>query len=77
MKVRIADLPKGVSEDDIRELLDNSDDIRTIELISDENPDRPVAVVELKSDAAGEAVIQTVNGRNWKNATLRADKLLY
>lgn len=77
MKVRIAELPAEVTEDDLRELLGGSDDIRDIEVFSEGDSDSPVAVVETASDAAGEGVIQLVDGRNWKGATLRADKLLY
>lgn len=77
MKVRIADLPAGVTEDDLRQLLGTSDDITDIEVFVEGDSDSPIAVVETKSDAAAEAVVQLANGRNWKGATLRADKLLY
>lgn len=77
MKVRIANLPADVSEDDIRELLDNSDDIRGIELVAEDEADNAVAIVDMETDAAGEGVVQVVNGRSWKDTTLRADKLLY
>lgn len=77
MKVRIDNLPADASEDDIRELLDNSDDIRSIELIAEADAESSVAVVDMDGDAAAEGVVQVVNGRNWKDATLRAEKLLY
>lgn len=77
MKVRIDNLPADASEDDIRELLDQSDDIRSIELIAADDAEHSVAVVDMDGDAAAEGVIQIVDGRHWKDATLRADKLLY
>ncbi len=77
MKIRIADLPAGVTGDDIRELLDNSDDIESIDLVEEGDSDSPVAIVSLTGDAAAEGAVSLVNGRQWKNVTLRADKLLY
>ena len=77
MKIRIANLPPDVGEDDIRELLDNSEDIRSIELVSEGDADNVVAVVDMDGDAAGEGAIRLVNGRSWRDTTLRADKLLY
>lgn len=77
MKVRIDNLPADASEDDIRELLDQSDDIRSVELIAEGDAERSVAVVDMDGDAAADGVVQLVNGRHWKDATLRADKLLY
>jgi len=77
MKVRIADLPAEVAEEDLRQLLGSSEDIRDIKLFLEGDSDSPVAVVETGSDAAAEGVIQVVNGRNWKGVTLRADKLLH
>lgn len=77
MKIRIADLPAGVTEDEIRGLLNDSDDIRHIELIDEGDSENPVAVVELGNDAAALDAVDLVNGRQWKGATLRADKLLY
>lgn len=77
MKVRIADLPADTSEKDIRELLDDSDDIRSIELVTEGDGDDSVAIVDMDGDAAGEGAIRLLNGRSWKGTTLRADKLLY
>lgn len=77
MKVRITNLPADVAESDIRGLLDESEDIRNIELIEEGDADSPVAVVEMDGDAAAEAVVALINGRNWKNAVLRADKIIY
>ncbi len=78
MKIRIADLPSDVSEDDIRGLLDNSEDIKSIELIEEGDSDSPVAIVALDGgEAAVEGAVNLLNGRTWKNATLRADKVLY
>ncbi|MDZ7841495.1 MAG: hypothetical protein U5R46_11885 [Gammaproteobacteria bacterium] len=77
MKIRIADLPSDVSEDDIRGLLDNSEDIKSIEVVEEGDSDNPVAIVDLEGDAAAEGAVNLLNGRNWKNATLRAEKLLY
>jgi len=77
MRVRIANLPAEVSEQEIRELLDDSEDIRSIELVTEGEGDHTVAVVDMDGDAAGEGAISLVNGRNWKGTTLRADKLLY
>lgn len=77
MKIRIADLPTGTTHDDIRELLENSGDIETIELVEEGDSDNPVAIVDFASDAAAEGAVLVLNGRNWNNATLRADKLLY
>lgn len=77
MKIRITDLPSDVSEDDIRGLLDNSEDIKSIEVVEEGDPDNLVALVDLESDAAAEGAVNLLNGRSWKNATLRVDKLLY
>jgi len=77
MKIRIANLPRDVGEEDIRELLDNSDDIRSIELVTEGESDISVAIVDMNGDAAGEGAIRLVNGRSWRGTTLRADKLLY
>lgn len=77
MKVRIANLPSNVTEDDLRELLGSSDELMEIEIFSDGDSDSPVAVIETDSDAAGEGVARMIDGRNWKGVTLRAAKLLY
>lgn len=77
MNIRIADLPADVSEDDIRGLLDNSDDIEEIEFIDEGDSGNPVAIVSFKDDATAEGAVNLVNGRSWKNTTLRADKMLY
>lgn len=77
MKIRIANLPTDVSEDDIRELLDSSDDIRSIELVTEGDADNAVAVVDLDGEAAGEGAIRLLNARSWRNTVLRVDKLLY
>lgn len=77
MKVRISNLPEAIDKDDIRELLDNSDDIRGIELMAEGDDESPVAIVEMENDAAAEGAIQLLNGRNWKGSMLRVDKLLY
>lgn len=77
MKVRIANLPADAAADDIRELLEESEDIRDVELVTEGDDDSPVAIVDMDGDAAGEAAIRLLNGRKWKDATLRADKLLY
>lgn len=77
MKIRIANLPPDAGEEDIRELLDNSDDIRSIELVTEGESDTSVAIVDMDGDAAGEGAIRLVNGRSWRGTTLRADKLLY
>lgn len=77
MKIRIADLPSGVSEDDIRELLDNAEDIKTIEILDEGDSGNPAAIVDLASDAAAEGAVNLLNGRVWKEATLRVEKLLY
>lgn len=77
MKVRIADLPEDVSEHDIRELLEHSEDIQNVELIHGDEAGPKVAIVELASDTVARAVVEVVNGHNWRGATLRADELLY
>lgn len=77
MKVRISNLPEAIDKDDIRELLDNSDDIQGIELLAEGDDESPVAIVEMENDAAAEGAIQLLNGRNWKGSMLRVDKLLY
>lgn len=77
MKIRISDLPSGVTEDDIRGLLDNSGDIQGVELVEEGDPDNPVAIVDLGDEAAAEGAVSLLNGLQWKNATLRVDKLLY
>lgn len=77
MKVRISNLPGDTNEDDIRELLDSSDDIRGIELMTEGDDESPAAIVDMENDAAGEGAIQLLNGRNWKGSILRVDKLLY
>lgn len=77
MKVRISNLPGDIDRDDIRELLDSSDDIRGIELMTEGDDESPVAIVDMESDAAGEGAVQLLNGRNWKGSILRVDKLLY
>lgn len=77
MKVRISNLPEAIDNDDIRELLDNSDDIRGIELMAEGDDESPVAIVDMENDAAAEGAIQLLNGRNWKGSMLRVDKLLY
>lgn len=77
MKIRITDLPANVGEDDIRDLLDNSDDIEEIQLIDDDDSDNPVVIVSFKDKAAAEGAVSLINGRSWKNATLRADIMLY
>jgi hypothetical protein len=77
MKIRITDLPANVGEDDIRELLDNSDDIEEIELIDQDDSDNPMVIVSFKDKAAAEGAVNLINGRTWKGATLRADKMLY
>jgi len=77
MKVRIANLPPDAVADDIRGLLEESEDIRDVELVTEGNDDSPVAIVDMDGDAAAEAAIRLLNGRRWKDATLRADKLLY
>lgn len=77
VKIRIANLPADVSQDDIRELLDSSDDIRSVELVAEGDADNAVAVVDMDGDAAGEGAIRLLNGRSWRNTVLRVDKLLY
>lgn len=77
MKIRIANLPADTSEDEIRDLLAGSDDVKSIDLIAEGDSESPVAVVEFSTDAAGEGLVQLINGRHWKGVTLRADKLLY
>lgn len=77
MKIRIANLPSDVAEKEIRELLDSSDDIRSIELVTEGDAESAVAVVDMDSDAAAEGAIELINGRSWKDTVLRADKLLY
>lgn len=77
MKVRIANLPPDAGADDIRGLLEESEHIRGVELVTEGDDDSPVAIVDMDGDAAGEAAIRLLNGRKWKNATLRADKLIY
>jgi len=77
MKVRISNLPENVSEDDIRELLQHSEDIGGIELVAADDADNADAIIDTGDDAAAEAFVEVVNGRHWKGKTLRADKLLY
>ncbi len=77
MKVRISNLPGDIDKDDIRELLDSSDDIRGIELMTEGDDESPVAIVDMDNDAAAEGAVQLLNGRNWKGSVLRVDKLLY
>ena len=76
MKVRIANLPPDAGEDDIRGLLEESEDIRDVELVTEGDDDSPVAIVDMDGDAAGEAAIRLLNGRKWKDATLRADRVM-
>lgn len=77
MKLRISNLPTDTEENGIRELLDSSDDIRSIELTTEGDDESPIAIVDMENDAAAEGAIQLLNGRNWKGSTLRVDKLLY
>jgi len=77
VKVRISNLPSGVNEEDIRGLLEDSDDIRGIELVTEGEAEKPVAVVDMESDAAAEGAVRLLNGRKWKDADLRVDKILY
>lgn len=77
MKVRISNLPENVNEDDLRELLQHSEDIRGIKLVAAGDADDAEAIIDAGDDAAAEAIVEVVNGRHWKGKTLRADKLLY
>lgn len=77
MKVRITNLPADIGEGDIRGLLEESGDIVSVEVISGGDAADAEAIVEMSSDAAGEGVVQLVNGRVWKGTALRAAKLLY
>lgn len=77
MKVRVSNLPADVKEDDIHDLLQQSDEIRDVELVTAGDADDADAIIDTDDDAAAEAVVELINGRHWKGRTLRADKLLY
>ena len=78
VQIRINNLPPGVTEDDVKNLLGNLSEIETIRLTDAGNPENVVAWVEVNtSRVQADAIVKKLNGRQWKNRSLQAYAALY
>lgn len=78
VQIRVNNLPPGVTEDEVRNLFDNLDEIEAIRLTDAGNPENVVAWVEVKlSRVQADAIVEKLNGRRWKDRPLQVYAALY
>ena len=73
MELRIGNLPPGTTEDDVREVLHQLRDIKTIRITDEGDADNVVAWVDIEGTRAGlQALAKKVNGTMWKERRISA-----
>ncbi|MFC1665138.1 RNA recognition motif domain-containing protein [Pseudomonadota bacterium] len=78
MQIQISNFPPGVTEDDVRKLLDNIDEIEAIKFTDAGNPENVVAWVEADlSRVQADAIVDIIDGKQWKGRSLKAMAALY
>lgn len=78
MQIRISNLPPGITEDEVRNLLDNIEEIDAIRFTDVGDPENVVAWVEVNlTRVQADAIAEIINGRRWKDRSLQAYAALY
>jgi len=78
VQIRISNLPPGITEDEVRALLDNIEEIEAIRFTDVGDPENVVSWVEVSlTRVQADAIAEILNGRKWKDRTLQAYAALY
>jgi len=80
MKIVLSDLPDGVGDGDLEELVSRFAEVESVELLDEDETDRPECLVTLRdpgSRAAAEVVADRLNGYYWKETRITARLLLF
>lgn len=76
MHINIDNLPPGVTVEDVREFIGDSDEIESIQLTDAGNADNVVAVVTVNTSQTGaNAMAEFINGRFFKDRRVSAQAL--
>ena len=78
IQIQISNFPPGVTDDDVRKLLGDIDEIKAIKFTDAGNSEKVVAWIEVDlSRVQANAIVDIVNGRRWKDRSLKAMASLY
>jgi len=80
MKMMLSDLPDGIEERDVEELVAQYAEVESVELLDKGEPGHLECLVTLggqSSRAGADAVAEKLNGQYWKETRIRAALLLF
>jgi RNA recognition motif-containing protein len=76
MKIYVGNLPYEVTEDDLRQVFEQSGEVESVTIINDKYSGRSkgFGFVEMPSEAEGQGAIESLNGNDLKGRTLKVNK---
>jgi RNA recognition motif-containing protein len=76
MKIYVGNLPYEVTEDDLRQVFEQSGEVESVNIINDKYSGRSkgFGFVEMPSKAEGEAAIESLNGNDLKGRSLNVNE---
>jgi RNA recognition motif-containing protein len=76
MKIYVGNLPYEVTEDDLRQVFEQSGEVESVTIINDKYSGRSkgFGFVEMPSKAEGEAAIESLNGNDLKGRALNVNE---
>ena len=76
MKIYVGNLPYEVTEDDLRQVFEQSGEVGSVTIINDKYSGRSkgFGFVEMPSEAEGKAAIESLNGNDLKGRTINVNE---